>query len=112
VKLVTAVLRPDAVEDVREALRPLGQFGMTVTEAQGCGRQRGHSEVYRGRVFRVDFLPKQRLEMLVAEEIADRVVEAIVQTVRTGKVGDGKIWVTPVETVVRVRTGERDTDAL
>jgi nitrogen regulatory protein P-II 1 len=112
VKLVTAVLRPETVEDVREALRPLGQFGMTMADAQGCGRQKGHSEVYRGTVFRVDFLPKARLEMVVADEVADRVVEAIVQTVRTGNVGDGKIWVTPVETVVRVRTGEGNTDAL
>jgi nitrogen regulatory protein P-II 1 len=112
VKLVTAVLRPEAVEDVREALRPLGQFGMTVTEAQGYGRQKGHSEVYRGTVFQVDFLPKLRLEMVVADEIVDRVVETIIQSVRTGNVGDGKIWVTPVETVVRVRTGDRDTNAL
>jgi nitrogen regulatory protein P-II 1 len=112
VKLVTAVVRPSGVDAVREALRKLGQFGMTVTEAQGYGRQKGHTEVYRGTAYRVDFVQKVRLEVLVADETVDSVVDAVVEALRTGKVGDGKVWVAPVETVVRVRTGERDADAV
>ncbi len=111
-KLLTAVVRPRAVEDVRDALRELGQFGMTVTEAHGYGRQKGHTEMYRGTAFHVDFQPRLRLEVLVNEGLAERAVEAIIQALHTGKTGDGKIWVTSVETVVRVRTGERDNHAL
>ena len=92
--------------------RPSACSGLTVTEVQGYGRQRGHTEVYRGAEYAVDFVPKVRVEVLVDEEFADRVVEAIVGAARTGKIGDGKVWVSPVETVIRIRTGERDHDAL
>ncbi|GAA2467702.1 P-II family nitrogen regulator [Terrabacter carboxydivorans] len=111
-KLVTAVVKPHAVADIREALSALGIEGMTVSEASGYGRQRGHSEVYRGAEYVVDFVPKLRLEVLTSDEDVEDVVRTIVTTARSGRIGDGKVWVVPVDTVVRVRTGERDGDAI
>ena len=111
-KLVTAVIKPFKVEDVREALEKIGVHGMTVTDVKGYGRQKGHTEIYRGAEYVVKFQPKSRIEIAVAEDRADEVVELIVQSARTGKIGDGKIFVTPVERIVRVRTGETDRDAL
>ncbi|HML00746.1 MAG TPA: P-II family nitrogen regulator [Acidimicrobiales bacterium] len=111
-KLVVAVLKPFKLDDVKEALKTLGISGMTLTEAQGFGRQRGHTEVYRGAEYEVDFVPKLRVEVLVDDAEADDVVDTIVRTAATGKIGDGKVWVVPVDSVVRVRTGERGTDAL
>ena len=111
-RLVVAVLKPFKLDDVKEALKNLGVQGMTLTEAQGFGRQRGHTEVYRGAEYEVDFVPKIRLEVVVDDAQADEVVNAIVQAAATGKIGDGKVWVIPVETIVRVRTGERGTDAI
>ena len=111
-KLVTAVIKPFKLDDVRTALEGRGVHGMTVTEASGFGRQRGHTEVYRGAEYVVDLVPKVRVEVVVAAEDVEAVVEAIIQAARTGKIGDGKVWVIPVENVVRVRTGERDGDAL
>jgi nitrogen regulatory protein P-II 1 len=111
-KLVTAIIKPFTLDDVKAALEQIGVLGMTVSEVQGYGRQKGHTEVYRGAEYSVDFVPKVRVEVLVDDSAADKTVETIVDTARTGKIGDGKVWVTPVETVVRVRTGERGTDAL
>ncbi len=111
-KLVVAVLKPFKLDEVKESLKTLGVQGMTLTEAQGFGRQRGHTEVYRGAEYEVDFVPKIRVEVLVDDTQADEVVDAIVNTAATGKIGDGKVWVIPVEAVVRVRTGERGRDAL
>ncbi len=111
-KLVVAVLKPFKLDEVKEALKNLGVQGMTLTEAQGFGRQRGHTEVYRGAEYEVDFVPKIRVEVLVDDTQVDEVVETIVTTAATGKIGDGKVWIIPVEGVVRVRTGERGPDAL
>jgi nitrogen regulatory protein P-II 1 len=111
-KLVVAVLKPFKLDEVKEALKNLGVQGMTLAEAQGFGRQRGHTEVYRGAEYEVDFVPKIRVEVLVDDAQADEVVNTIVATAATGKIGDGKVWVVPVDTVVRVRTGERGADAL
>jgi len=111
-KLVVAILKPFKVDDVKERLKAIGVNGMTVTEAQGFGRQRGHTEVYRGAEYEVDFVPKLKLEVLVDDEQAEEVVDAIVATAQTGKIGDGKVWVLPVESVVRVRTNERGHDAI
>jgi nitrogen regulatory protein P-II 1 len=111
-KLVTAIVKPFTLDDVRHAVEAVGVLGLTVTEVQGYGRQRGHTEVYRGAEYAVEFVPKVRVEVLVDEEFADRVVEAVIGAARTGKIGDGKVWVTPVEGLVRIRTGERDHDAL
>jgi len=111
-KLVVAVIKPFKLDDVKEMLKNLGVHGMTVTEAQGFGRQRGHTEVYRGAEYEVDFVPKIRVEVAVDDAQADEVVDAIVNSAATGKIGDGKVWVVPVDTLVRVRTGERGTDAL
>ncbi len=111
-KLVVAVLKPFKLDDVKEVLKNLGVAGMTLTEAQGFGRQRGHTEVYRGAEYEVDFVPKLRIEILVEDAQTDEIVDAIVGSAATGKIGDGKVWVLPVETVVRVRTGERGSDAL
>ncbi len=111
-KLVTGVIKPHALDRVRQALQVQGVEGMTVTEASGYGRQRGHTEVYRGAEYVVDLVPKVRLEVLVDDEDVDHIVEVLVSAARTGKIGDGKVWVTPVEAVVRVRTGERGPDAL
>jgi len=111
-KLVTTIVKPFTLDDVRHAVEAAGVLGMTVTEVQGYGRQRGHTEVYRGAEYAVEFVPKIRVEVLVAEEFADRVVDAILGASRTGKIGDGKVWVSPAEKVIRIRTGERDHDAL
>jgi nitrogen regulatory protein P-II 1 len=111
-KLVTAVVKPFKLDDVKEALAALGVAGLTVSEVQGYGRQKGHTEVYRGAEYTVDFVPKVRIDVLVEDFDGDKVVEAIVAAARTGKIGDGKVWVTTVESVVRVRTGERDLDAV
>ncbi|MFE0357554.1 P-II family nitrogen regulator [Streptomyces nigra] len=111
-KLITAVVKPYRLDEVKEALRQLGVHGLTVTEASGHGRQRGHTEVYRGAEYQVDLVPKVRLEAVVEDAVADEAVEAVVKAAHTGKIGDGKVWVLPVETVVRVRTGERGPDAL
>jgi nitrogen regulatory protein P-II 1 len=111
-KLIVAVLKPFKLDDVKETLKTMGVQGMTLTEAQGFGRQRGHTEVYRGAEYEVDFVPKIRVEVLVDDGQADEVVDAIVASAATGKIGDGKVWVLPVEAVVRVRTGERGPDAL
>jgi nitrogen regulatory protein P-II 1 len=112
VKLVTAIVKPFKLDDVKAALKEMGVAGMTVSEAQGFGRQAGHTEVYRGAEYTVDFVPKVRLEVLAADADVDRVVDAVVDAARTGKIGDGKIWVTEVLKTVRVRTGEMDSDAL
>ncbi len=111
-KLVTAVIKPHKWEDVRTALETFGVTGMTVTEASGYGRQKGHTEVYRGAEYEVALLPKVRVEIVVDAADVDDVVEIIVKTAQTGKIGDGKVWVSPVESVVRVRTAERDAAAL
>jgi nitrogen regulatory protein P-II 1 len=112
VKIVVAVIKPFKLEDVKEALWSLGVKGMTLAEVQGFGRQRGHTEVYRGAEYEVDFVPKARIEVLVEDDKVEDVVEAIVNAARTGKIGDGKVWVLPLDSVVRVRTGERGADAL
>lgn len=111
-KLVVAVVKPFRLDEVKQALQSRGIQGMTVTEAQGFGRQRGHSEVYRGAEYVVDFVPKIRLEIAVEDEQEDEIVQAIVDAARTGSIGDGKVWVQPLDTLVRVRTGERGPDAL
>jgi nitrogen regulatory protein P-II 1 len=111
-KLIVAVIKPFKLDDVKEALRAKGVQGMTLTEAQGFGRQRGHTEVYRGAEYEVDFVPKLRVEVVVDDSQTDDVVDAIVGAAATGKIGDGKVWVIPVDTVVRVRTGERGADAV
>jgi nitrogen regulatory protein P-II 1 len=110
--LVTAIVKPFALSDVKTALERLGVLGMTVSEVQGYGRQKGHTEVYRGAEYSVDFVPKVRVEVVADDTLADKVVDAIVESARTGKIGDGKVWVTPVESVIRVRTGERGADAI
>jgi nitrogen regulatory protein P-II 2 len=111
-KLITAIIKPFKLDDVRDALSEIGITGMTVTEVKGFGRQKGHTELYRGAEYVVDFLPKAKLEIAVNSDVADQVIEAIVSVARTDKIGDGKIFVTPVDKVVRIRTGETDTDAL
>jgi nitrogen regulatory protein P-II 1 len=112
VKLVTAVVRPSALVDVRCALERVGVIGMTVTEVQGYGRQKGHTEVYRGSEYAVDLIPKARVDVVIEESQQDRVVDAIVASARAGRIGDGKVWVQPLDAVVRVRTGERGADAV
>ena len=111
-KLIVAVIKPFKLDEVKESLKDLGISGMTVTEAHGFGRQRGHTEVYRGAEYEVDVVPKIRLEVLVGDDEAPAVVDTIARRARTGAIGDGKIWVQPLESVVRVRTGERGPDAL
>ena len=111
-KLITAIIKPFTLDDVKAALEQVGVLGMTVSEVQGYGRQKGHTEVYRGAEYSVDFVPKVRVEVVVDDSAVDKVVDVIVQAARTGKIGDGKVWVSPVDTVVRVRTGERGADAL
>jgi nitrogen regulatory protein P-II 1 len=111
-KLITAIVKPFVLEDVKGALEQIGVLGMTVSEVQGYGRQKGHTEVYRGAEYSVDFVPKVRVEVVTDDTNADKVVDAVVEAARTGKIGDGKVWVTPVDTVVRVRTGERGSDAI
>ena len=111
-KLVTAVIKPFKLDDVKNALESFGVNGITVSEASGYGRQRGHTEVYRGAEYTVDLVPKVRVEVLVDDADADDVIEVIVKSSQTGKIGDGKVWSVPVDAVVRVRTGERGVDAL
>jgi nitrogen regulatory protein P-II 2 len=111
-KMVIAVIKPFKLDEVRDALTGLGIHGMTVSEVKGYGRQKGHMEIYRGAEYAVNFLPKVRVEIVVASELLDAVVEAISAAAKTGQIGDGKIFVTPVEQAVRIRTGETDTDAL
>ena len=111
-KLVTAIIKPHQLDEVKEALEAYGISGMTVSEASGYGRQRGHSEVYRGAEYTVDFVPKVRVEVLVDDMDATSVADVILKAAQTGRIGDGKIWTVPVEDVVRVRTGERGVDAL
>ncbi|MGZ4523775.1 MAG: P-II family nitrogen regulator, partial [Mycobacteriaceae bacterium] len=109
-KLITAIIKPFTLDDVKAALEQLGVLGMTVSEVQGYGRQKGHTEVYRGAEYSVDFVPKVRVEVVVDDAVADKVIDVVVEAARTGKIGDGKVWSTPVDTIVRVRTGERGTD--
>ncbi len=111
-KLITGIIKPFKLDDVKAALESFGVAGITVSEVQGYGRQRGHTEVYRGAEYRVDFVPKVRIEVLVDDDDSDDVVEVIVKSAATGKIGDGKVWVTPIDTIVRVRTGERGRDAI
>jgi len=112
VKLITGIIKPFKVEDVKEAVKELGVHGLTVSEVQGFGRQRGHTKVYRGAEYTIDFVPKVRVDILVDDGDAQRVVTRIADAARTGKIGDGKVWITPVEEVVRIRTGEMGPDAL
>ena len=111
-KLITAIVKPFRLDDVRNALGEVGIQGMTVSEVKGFGRQRGHTELYRGAEYVVDFLPKAKIEVAVSDDIAERTVEAIIEAAKTGKVGDGKIFVTPIEQVWRIRTGETGDSAL
>jgi len=111
-KLVTAIVKPFKLDDVKNALELIGVAGLTVSEVQGFGRQRGHTEVYRGAEYQVDFVPKVRIEVLVESETADSVVELIASTANTGKIGDGKVWVTSLESITRIRTGDTGHDAL
>ena len=111
-KLVTAIIKPFKLEEVREALAEIGVSGLTVTEVKGFGRQKGHTEIYRGAEYTVNFLPKIKIEVVVADDRADRVVEAIAAAAKTGQIGDGKIFVIEVEHALRIRTGETDSDAL
>ena len=111
-KLVTAVVKPYKVDDVKQALRTAGIQGMTVSEVKGFGRQGGHTETYRGAEYQIDFIPKMRIEIVVDESQLDTVLEAICTSANTGKIGDGKIWVTAIEQVIRIRTGERGLDAI
>ena len=111
-KLVTAIIKPFKVDDVKEALRALGVQGMTVSEVQGFGRQRGHTEVYRGAEYTVDFVPKVKVEVVTDDADAAGIVDAIVTAARTDKIGDGKVWLTSVDNIVRIRTGEMGHDAL
>ena len=111
-KMIMAVIKPFKLDDVREAVAEIGIQGITVTEVKGFGRQRGHTELYRGAEYVVDFLPKAKIELAVADELADQVIEAIANTARTGKIGDGKIFVTDLEQVLRIRTGETGSQAV
>ena len=111
-KLVVAIVKPHRLDEVKEALRGVGIAGLTTSDVEGFGRQRGHTEVYRGAEYQVDFVPKVKVEVLCDDEHANEVVEAIASAARTGKIGDGKIWVTPVEQLMRIRTGELGPDAL
>jgi nitrogen regulatory protein P-II 1 len=112
VKLIVAIIKPFKLDDVKDAVKDLGVQGLTVSDVQGFGRQRGHTEVYRGAEYTVDFVPKVRVEVLVDDTDVDRVVQRLLDTARTGKIGDGKVWVVPVETAWRIRTGESGPDAL
>lgn len=112
VKKIEAIIKPFKLDEVKEALHEVGVSGITVVEAKGFGRQKGHTELYRGAEYVVDFLPKVKLEVVVDDNLVERTVEAIATAARTGRIGDGKIFVTPVESAVRIRTGERDSDAI
>ncbi|GDX37816.1 nitrogen regulatory protein P-II 1 [Methylocystaceae bacterium] len=111
-KIVTAIIKPFKLDEVRDALTEIGVHGLTVTEVKGFGRQKGHTEIYRGAEYAVSFLPKLKMEVAVPAALADKVVEAIASTARTGQIGDGKIFVAPIDRVVRIRTGEADEEAL
>ena len=111
-KLITAIIKPFKLDDVRQAVADIGIQGITVTEVKGFGRQRGHTELYRGAEYVVDFLPKTKIEMAVAEDIAEQVVEVVINTARTGKIGDGKIFVTTLDEIIRIRTGETGSEAV
>jgi nitrogen regulatory protein P-II 2 len=111
-KLVTAIIKPFKLDEVREALTAIGHNGITVTEVKGYGRQKGHTELYRGAEYVVDFLPKLKLEVIVDDAMADQIVEVIEEAAKTGKIGDGKIWVTTVEELIRIRTGESGKEAI
>ncbi|WP_297646714.1 P-II family nitrogen regulator [Pseudonocardia sp.] len=110
--LVTAIVKPFVLQDVRVGLERLDVAGVTVSEVSGYGRQRGHTEIYRGADYQVDFVPKVRMELVVDDDLVEKVIDIVVRSARTGKIGDGKVWVVPVDTVVRARTGERGADAL
>ena len=111
-KIVTAIIKPFKLDDVKAALKTAGVVGITVTEVKGFGRQGGHTETYRGTEYQIDFVPKTKLEVVIDDDLAATVVDAIVETARTEKIGDGKIWVTALEDLVRIRTGERGPDAV
>jgi len=111
-KKIEAVIRPFRIDDVREALAEIGVRGLTLTEVKGYGRQKGHTELYRGSEYQIDFLPKMKIEVIVSDEMADKVVDTIIKAAKTGQVGDGKIFISPIEDVIRVRTGESGEEAL
>ena len=111
-KLITAIIKPFKLDEVREQLSAIGVQGMTVTEVKGFGRQKGHTEVYRGAEYKIDFLPKVKIELITKEEIVSQVIETIERAAKTGKIGDGKIFISPVDDVIRIRTGERGKDAI
>jgi nitrogen regulatory protein P-II 1 len=111
-KLITAIVKPFAIDDIKSAVEHAGVVGLTVTEVRGYGRQKGHTEVYRGAEYHVDFIPRVKVEVLVNDGSVDQVVDSIINAARTGKIGDGKVWVTAVDAVVRVRTGERGPEAI
>ena len=111
-KLVTAIIRPFKLDDVKDALSAIGVMGMTVSEVKGFGRQKGHTEIYRGAEYAIDFIPKTKIEVAVADDVLDKVIDAIVESAKGNKVGDGKIFVTTLEDVVRIRTGETGTEAI
>jgi nitrogen regulatory protein P-II 2 len=111
-KLITAIIKPYKLDDVRQAIADIGVRGITVTEVKGFGRQRGHTELYRGAEYQVDFVPKTKIELAVDDAIVEQVIEAICNIARTGKIGDGKVFVTPLEAAIRIRTGETGSDAL
>ena len=111
-KIVTAIIKPFKLDEVRDALTAIGVHGLTVTEVKGYGRQKGHTEIYRGAEYAVSFLPKLKIEVAVAAELVDKTIETITATARTGQIGDGKIFVSPIERAVRICTGEKDEDAL
>ena len=111
-KIVMAIIKPFKLDEVRDALTAVGVHGLTVTEVKGYGRQKGHTEIYRGAEYAVSFLPKLKIEVAVASDLVDKVIEAIVTAARTGQIGDGKIFVSSLEQAIRIRTGEKDTDAL
>ncbi len=111
-KLITAIVKPFKVDDVKDALNGVGISGLTISEVQGFGRQGGHTEVYRGTEYKVDFVPKVKIEVVVSNEDVDRIVDTIASAARTGKIGDGKVWVTAIESLIRIRTGDQGNDAL
>lgn len=111
-KLITAIVKPFRLDEVKEALKGAGIAGITVTEVQGFGRQAGHTEVYRGTEYQIDFVPKARIELVVDDDDVERMIEVITGAARTGKIGDGKIWVSPIDSLVRIRTGELGPDAI
>ena len=111
-KLITAIIKPFKLDEVKTALREAGVVGMTITEVRGFGPQGGHTETYRGAEYQIDFVPKTKIELVVDDDQADRLVDLLVESARSGKIGDGKVWVTPIDTLVRIRTGESGPDAI